>query len=383
MTEAIPLFEIPWDETDISNVVESISRGSYWAKGPFVDRFEAGLGSYFGTDYAISMNSGTTALVAALEACGIGAGDEVIVPSFTFIATANVVKLVGAEPVFADIERESFGLDPESVRSKLTQDTAAILPVHIYGTPCRIHEITEIAANHDLWVIEDAAEAFGATANGDLAGTVGDIAALSFCQNKILPTGEGGAIITENATLAAKARRFGNHGRTDGGYFNSVESGEYDAVGSNFRMPDIVAAVGCAQLSKVDDLIESRQNVASRYHDGLSGLDIVEPHEPIDGHNHVYQLYTILCKNESVRTRVIKTLTAANISCKIYWDPPLHRNEVFGSEQQSSLPQTEDVANRVLSLPMYPTLPLSDVDRVVETIRNVCADTPNKENSNN
>jgi dTDP-4-amino-4,6-dideoxygalactose transaminase len=376
MTESIPLFEIPWDESDISNVVESISRGSYWAKGPFVDQFEAGLESYFEANHAISMNSGTTALVAALEACGIGAGDEVIVPSFTFIATANVVKLVGAEPVFADIELESFGLDPNSVRSKLTEDTAAIIPVHVYGTPCRIHELTEIASNHDLWVIEDAAEAFGATANGNLAGTVGDIAALSFCQNKILPTGEGGAIITDNTTIAEKASQFGNHGRTEGEYFDSVESGEYDTIGSNFRMPDMVAAVGCAQLSKVDNLIESRRNVAARYHDGLAAVDRVEPHEPINGHDHVYQLYTVLCENESVRSHIIDRLTGANISCKIYWDPPLHHNGVFGSEQQLSLPRTEEVSSRVVSLPMYPTLPLPDVDRVVETIRDACTDIP-------
>ena len=202
MTEAIPLFEIPWDETDISNAVESISRGGYWAKGPFVDEFEAGLESYFGIDYAVSTNSGTTALVAALEACDVGPGDEVIVPSFTFIATANVVKLVGAEPVFADIELDTFGLNPHSVAANISDDTAAIIPVHVYGTPCRIHELRTIADDNDLWLIEDNAEAFGATADGDLAGTVGDIAALSFCQNKILPTGEGGAVITDDPTLA-------------------------------------------------------------------------------------------------------------------------------------------------------------------------------------
>jgi dTDP-4-amino-4,6-dideoxygalactose transaminase len=375
MSEEIPLFEIPWDEEDISNVVQSISRGSYWAKGPFVDRFETELESYFEANYAISVNSGTTALVTALKACGIGNGDEVIVPSFTFIATANAVKLVGAEPVFADIELDTFGLDPASVRSKITENTAAIIPVHLYGAPCQIHELTEIAANHDLWVIEDAAEAFGATANGDLVGTIGDIAALSFCQNKILPTGEGGAIITDDATLAAEVSQFSNHGRTEGKYFDSVESGEYVTVGSNYRMPDMVAAVGCAQLSKVDELIESRRKVAVHYHDGLSTVDGVVPHKPIKGHDHVYQLYTVLCEDENIRSEIINALTAANISCKIYWDTPVYNNGTFASEQQKSLPQTEDVIDRVVSLPMYPTLPLRDVEKVVETIRDVCENT--------
>jgi perosamine synthetase len=367
MTEPIPLFEIPWDETDISNAVESISRGGYWAKGPFVDEFEEGLESYFGIEHAVTTNSGTTALVAALEACGIGPGDEVIVPSFTFIATANVVKLVGAEPVFADIEPETFGLDPQSVETKITDKTAAIIPVHVYGTPCRIHTLNKIAEDNDLWLIEDAAEAFGATADGALAGTVGDIGALSFCQNKILPTGEGGAIITDDPTLAKNASQFSNHGRVDGEYFGSVDSGEYEHVGSNYRMADMVAAVGAAQLSKVDDNINSRRAVAAHYREELADVTGVEPHEPLTSHDHVYQLYTVRFDSETVRSDVINALTTADISCKIYWNPPLHQNNVFGANQPS-LPSTEKISSQVLSLPMYPTLPLQDVDRVVETI---------------
>ncbi len=374
MTDGIPLFEILWDETDVSNVVESLSRGSYWAKGPFVDDFEQGLESYFGTEHAISTNSGTTALVAALKACNIGPGDEVIVPSFTFIATANVVKLVGADPVFADIEPDTFGLDPSSVESKVTHKTAAIIPVHVYGAPCRIYELSAIANKNDLWLIEDAAEAFGATANGELVGTIGDIAALSFCQNKILPTGEGGAVITNNAELAGRASQFSNHGRVEGDYFGSVGSGEYETVGSNYRMPDMVAAVGCAQLSKVDDLIDARQTVATRYSEGISDIPGIEPPTPRDSDTHVYQLFTVLCEKHSIRQRLIETLTEAQISCKIYWDPPVHQNEIFGVNDHDPLPQTAEISSRVLSLPMYPTLPLADVDRVVDTLRDAVTD---------
>jgi len=373
MTDTIPLFEIPWDETDISNAVESLSRGSYWAKGPFVDEFEEGLESYFGIDHAISTNSGTTALVAALKACGIGPGDEVIVPSFTFIATANVVELVGAEPVFADIETDTFGLDPSSVESKITDQTAAIIPVHVYGAPCYIHELSEIADKNDLWLIEDAAEAFGATADGELVGTIGDIAALSFCQNKVLPTGEGGAVITNNTEIAGRASQFSNHGRVEGDYFGSVGSGEYETVGSNYRMTDMVAAVGCAQLSKVDNLIDQRQTIAARYRNGISEIPGIEPHESRASDTHVYQLFTVLCEENSIRQDLIESLTDAQISCKIYWDPPVHENEVFGSTDDGRLPHTAEISSRVLSLPMYPTLPLADVDRVVETLRDaVC-----------
>ena len=377
MTEPIPLFEIPWDESDISNAVESISRGSYWAKGPFVDEFEAGLESYFGIDHAVSTNSGTTALVAALEACDVGPGDEVIVPSFTFIATANVVKLVGAEPVFADIEPNTFGLDPESVASRITDDTAAIIPVHVYGTPCRIHELGIIAEEHDLWLIEDTAEAFGATADGDLAGTVGDIAALSFCQNKILPAGEGGAVITDDTTLAKAASQFCNHGRVEGDYFGSVDSGTYESVGSNYRMSDMVAAVGAAQLSKVDDLIDSRREVATRYHEGFSTVDEIKTHQPLDSNDHVYQLYSILFETESIRSRVIEALSDLEISCKVYWDPPVHDTEIHTSDGGNRLPKTDHISSRVLSLPMYPTLTLADVDRVVDIISKLVRDTAN------
>lgn len=368
MTEEIPLFEIPWDETDISNAVESLSRGSYWAKGPFVDEFEAGLESYLGIDHAVSTNSGTTALVAALKACDVGPGDEVIVPSFTFIATANVVKLVGAEPVFADIELDTFGLDPQSVAAKLTDDTAAILPVHVYGTPCRIHELHTIAKKNNLWLIEDTAEAFGATADDDLAGTVGDIAALSFCQNKILPTGEGGAIISDDPTLAKAASKFCNHGRVEGDYFGSVDSGTYETVGSNYRMSDMVAAVGVAQLSKVDDLIESRKAVAERYHEGFSTIEAIKTHQPAEGNDHVYQLYSVLFEKPSVRSHVVKALTDRNISCKVYWDPPAHEAEVYAPDGNNRLPQTMSVSRRVLSIPMYPTLQPQTVDRIVRVV---------------
>jgi len=298
-----------------------------------------------------------------------GPGDEVIVPSFTFIATANVVELVGAEPVFADIETDTFGLDPSSVELKITDQTAAIIPVHVYGAPCYIHELSEIADKNNLWLIEDAAEAFGAKADGELVGTIGDIAALSFCQNKVLPTGEGGAVMTDNAEFAGRASQFSNHGRVEGDYFGSVGSGEYKTVGSNYRMPDMVAAVGCAQLSKVDNLIDQRQTVATHYHDGISEIPGVQPHEARTSDTHVYQLFTVLCEENSIRQHLIESLTDAQISCKIYWDPPVHQNEVFGSNDYGRLPHTADISGRVLSLPMYPTLPLADVDRVVDTLR--------------
>jgi len=372
MPDRIPLFEIAWDEQDVLNAVESIGRGGYWAKGPFVEEFEAGLESYLGVEHAVVVNSGTTALVGALRAAGVGPGDEVIVPSFTFIATANAVRLVGAEPVFADVEPDTYGLDPESVEARVTDRTAAILPVHLYGAPCRIDALLDVADREDLAVIEDAAEAFGATHDGEYVGTFGDAGALSFCQNKVLVTGEGGAVVTDDDDLAAELRLYRSHGRAEGDYFDSVGSGEYLALGTNIRMSDLTAAVGCAQLGKVDELIAGRRAAAGRLSDGLADLDGVRvPRPPEDG-THVYQLYTVELDPEIDRATVVETLDERGVSSKIYWDTPVHRTDYYEETSDGpapELPTTASVVDRVLSLPMYPDLSPAATDRIVAAVR--------------
>lgn len=371
MPDRIPLFEIAWDKQDIVNAVESIGRGSHWAKGPFVKEFESRLADYFGVAHAITVNSGTTALVAALEAYDIGPGDEVIVPSFTFIATANAVRLVGAEPVFADVESDTFGLDPDSVRSQLTERTAAILPVHVYGAPCQIEALREIALSADVLLIEDAAEAFGATNSGDKVGAVGDAGVLSFCQNKIVVTGEGGAILTDDDEVASRIRLYRSHGRPEGDYFGSVDSGEYISLGTNIRMSDLTAAVGCAQLDKVAELIENRQRAAAALTDRLSTLDGVEVHAPRSSDTHVYQLYTIVLDSIINRSRFVSTLDNHGISSKIYWDTPVHQTSYYESQEASrdaDLPVTEDLATRVLSLPIFPDLSPGQVARIGDAV---------------
>jgi perosamine synthetase len=368
----IPLFEIPWDETDISNVVESVSRGGYWAKGPFVDRFEAGLADYFDVDHALVVNSGTTALECCLRALDIGPRDEVLLPSFTFVATANVVRLVGADPVFVDIERETLGMDPMDARSKLTDRTELILPVHCYGSPCRIEALLDVADEADVPVVEDAAEAFGAVASGRLVGTFGDSAALSFCQNKVLPTGEGGAVLTDDEQVASAVELFRSHGRrTDEEYFESTGSGEYISLGSNYRMPDVVAALGCSQLEKVDSLIEGRRRVASAYHVALESVPGVEPVVGRDDgtDTSVYQLYSVLFETADRRAAAIETLSDRGIASKVYWDPPVHETDYYRGVTDDALPVTTDVAERVLSLPMHPELSSATVERTVATIR--------------
>lgn len=368
----IPLFEISWDETDIANVVESVSRGGYWAKGPFVDQFEEGLEDYFGVEHALVVNSGTTALECALRAFGIGPGDEVLVPSFTFIATANVVELVGADPVFVDIERETFGMDPVDARKKVTDDTALILPIHCYGSPCKIESLTSVAEEAGVPLLEDAAEAFGAAAGGQLIGTFGQAAALSFCQNKILPTGEGGAILTDDDELAAEIEQFRSHGRKQNEeYFESSSSGEYVSVGSNYRMPDLVAALGCSQLAKVDSLLSRRRQVAGAYTKAFESTAHIEA---FTGRNtgkddNAFQLYSILLEDTDLRSSVIESLSDQNIASKIYWNPAVHQTEYYRDRTDVELPVTDDIAGRVLSLPIYPSMDASDVETVVAEVK--------------
>ncbi|KZX49237.1 DegT/DnrJ/EryC1/StrS aminotransferase family protein [Haloarcula sp. K1] len=372
MPEQIPLFEIAWDERDMQNAVESIGRGSYWAKGPFVDQFESELEDFFEVEHAVVVNSGTTGLVAGLRACGIGPGDEVIVPSFTFIATANAVRLIGATPVFADIDADTYGLNPSSVRNKITEQTAGIVPVHLYGGPCHIDEILDIADEEDLVVVEDAAEAFGATFDDKPVGSFGDAGVLSFCQNKVVVTGEGGAVVTDDDEVAANLRLYRSHGRVSGDYFDSVGSGEYVALGTNIRMSDLTAAIGCAQMEKADDLIEGRRSAARYMNKQLADVEGVKIPQPIAEGTHVYQLYTVQFDSRSDRETVIETLAEHDISSKVYWDTPVHRTQYY---QQSSVHESTDlettntIAETVLSLPIYPDLSASQADRIVDAVR--------------
>jgi len=369
MDASIPLFEISYDEREIENALDSITRGQYWAKGPYVDEFESALEDYLDVEHAVTVNSGTSALVCALKAQGIGSGDKVIVPSFTFIATPNAVRLAGAEPVFADIERETYGLDPSDVSDRMTPDTAAILPVHCYGGGCRISELASLADKHGVTLIEDAAEAFGATIDDEALGTLGDTGVLSFCQNKVAATGEGGAVVTDDDDVARRAEEYRSHGRTSSSYFTDASSGEYVGLGGNLRMADVVAAIGAAQLEKADSLVERRRQVADWYQQELADVERLDPHSVPYG-QHVYQLYTVTFDSSIDRESVIKHLQEVGVASKVYWDPPAHRTEAYREalRVQPDLLVTDDVASRVLSLPMYPGLSKEQVEYVTDAI---------------
>lgn len=373
MDDDIPLFEISWDIEDVKNVSDSVGRGSYWAKGPYNTEFEEKLESYLGVEHAVVVNSGTSAIHCALEALDLDEDSEVIVPSFTQQATANAVKLAGATPIFVDIELDTYGLDPSCVRDAVTPNTEAILPVHVYGSVCKIDELAEIAEDHGLALIEDAAEALGAHRDGEYAGTFGDAAALSFCQNKIVATGEGGAVVTDDEEISEKAKLFRSHGRASTDYFGSSKSGRHVSVGGNLRMPDVVAALGCSQMEKVEELIEGRRSAALRMNEAFRGTEGVEPHVYEDG-RHVYQFYTVTVSPDIDRDGVIEYLRDNRVSSKVYWDPCVHESEAYrDGSVETDLSNTEEISQRVLSLPIHPELSHRETDRIIQQVRAACA----------
>lgn len=368
MTCKIPLFKMYWDEDDIKAINTVICSGMNWAVGLNVTQFENSILEYIGKKYCLTFNSGTSALHTALIAHGVKSGDEVIVPSFTFIATANAPLFVGANPVFADIEENTFGLDPQSVVENITKKTKAIIPIHYGGCPCRITELREIADDYNLILIEDAAEAFGASVDGKKVGSYGDSAMLSFCQNKIITTGEGGALVTDSKKIYEKAKLLRSHGRNEtSDYFSSSEYMDYVALGYNFRLSNIAAALGIAQLKKVESIIRMRLNVSKLYNKLFKEnvADVIPITVP-EGFRHVHQLYSIRVPR---RDELIKFLTMRQIMSKVYF-PPVHLTHYYRDirKYRVSLPVTEKVSNEILSLPIYPGMPEEDVEKVVQTI---------------
>ena len=369
----IPLFKIYWDEEDIRMTTEAIKRGTHWATGPNVEALERMIADYIGAKYCLAFNSGTSALHALLLAYDIGPGDEVIVPSFTFIATANALLFVGAKPVFADIEEGTYGLDPEDVEGKITSKTKAILPIHYGGSPCLVRELREIADAHGLILIEDAAEALGARIGEKKAGAFGHSAMLSFCQNKIITTGEGGAIVTDSKEIYEKLKLLRSHGRQEtSDYFTSAEYMDYVTLGYNFRISDILAALGIAQLNKVDKIIEMRRRNAEYMNQRLCGIEEITPPRVPEDYFHVYQMYAIRVKGDKdSRDGLMAYLGNRGIMTKVNFHP-VHLSQFYREKfgyKAGELPVTEKVSGQQLTLPMYPTLTEEEIDYIGEQIK--------------
>jgi perosamine synthetase len=367
----IPLFKIYWDNKDLKIVNEAIQRGMFWAIGPNIEKFEEMLSQYVGTKYALVFNSGTSALHAVLLACGIEPRDEVIVPSFTFIATANSPLFIGAKPVFADIEEKTFGLDPQDVVRKITARTKAIIPVHYGGCPCIIKELSKIAGEHKLILLEDAAESLGATIDNKKVGSFSKAAIFSFCSNKVISTGEGGALVTDSAEIYERLKLIRSHGRLESAnYFSSTDYMDYVTLGYNFRMSDITAALGIAQLKKIDTVIEMRRRNAKMLSARLSQIGEIEVPHPPDNFFHVYQMYTIrVNEGKEKRDALSAYLAKQGIMTKVFFHP-VHQTHFYKNKlgYKCDLPITESLSRQVLTLPMYPTLTENEIDFIADKV---------------
>ena len=371
----IPLFKIYWDKNDIRAVEQSIKRGMQWAAGPNIEKFESLISKKVGRKYALVFNSGTSALHALLLAYDIKRGDEIIVPSFSFIATANAPLFVGAKPVFADIETATYGLDAKDVEKKITKKTKVIMPMHYGGTVAlEINKLKALAKKYKLLMIEDAAESFGAKLDGKNAGTFGDSAMFSFCQTKVFTSGEGGAIVTDSKDIYEKLKLIRSHGRLESkGYFTTGEYMDYVSLGYNFRMQDMTAALGISQLAKVDKIIKIRRQKALYFKKVLEKLnlkDILVPEYPKELFN-VYQEFSIIVKSSTKTRDNLKSYLAKNgIGSRISF-PPIHRTHFYKNvlHYKTVLKNTDEISLKTLTLPLYPDLQNKQIDYIAKTIK--------------
>lgn len=372
----IPITKPMFGEDEERAVVEVLQSG-WVVQGPKVAAFERLVAAYVGMPEAVATSSCTTALHLALVLLGIGPGDEVIVPSFTFIATANVVCYTGATPVFVDIDPQTYNLDPDSIKAAITSRTKAIMPVHQIGLAADMDRINTVASLHGLAVIEDAAPALGATYKGQRVGGLGNITCLSFHPRKVITAGEGGMILTADQALANRARILRTHGMSlsdlQRHHATSVAIEEYHDLGYNYRMSDVHAAVGIEQMKKLRLMLTRRQEIASRYREALAEFDCIRLPFSSPEMPHSYQSYMIQLQPHTARTReqVMQELLEVGIATRrgvmaIHLEP--YYRQRF---PHVKLPVTERAAQSTLLLPIYATMTETEQAYVIEHLGRV------------
>ena len=365
----IPLYKIFTDDEDLNLITKVVSRGNNWAMGPEIEEFENSIKNYVGADYCLTLNSGTSALHASLLAYGIQPNDEIIVPSFSFIATANSVLFVKAKPKFVDIEENTFGLEPQSILENIGPKTKSIIPMDYGGQGCKIFDIKKIAEEKNLILIEDGAESLGSSVNGKKIGSISDSTIFSFCGNKVLTTGEGGAVTTNSKEIYEKIKLIRSHGRVDNSdYFSNPTLSQYIGLGYNWRMSSLTAALGISQLQKLDKIIKMRKENAQYLSEKLSKISQIKVPNPQSGHEHIYQMYTIMLENKKTRDDLHNFLIEKEIFSKVYFYP-IHKTQFYSKfTPTSELPITDKISNQVLTIPLYPNMTKGEKEYLVDSI---------------
>lgn len=356
----IPLAEPSFGDAERSRVLDALERGWISPKGEYVSEFEDVFASWIGTEHAFATSTGTAALHLSLLAGDVGEGDEVIVPDLTWISCANVVTYVGATPVFADVNPDTYTLDPASVRERLTEDTVAVMPVHLYGQPCEMTPIQQLADEHDFLVLEDAAEAHGATYRGQCVGSVGDVGCFSFYGNKILTTGQGGMITTDDDELAERIRLLRRDGMSrDRKYYHPV-------IGYNYRLTNIQAAIGLGQIERADAILENKRRVAETYRRELATQDAHFQATPDRGESAHWMVAPVF-RTTGQLERVRSALTDAEVETRPFFYP-LHKQPPYAASGRAC-PVAEQLHKRGINLPSAPQLNDQTIMEICDIIR--------------
>ena len=361
----IPINKPQIDDDEREEILRVLDEGILTSASNFggkrVQDFEGLLANFLHVKHAIAVNSGTAALHASILAAGVKEADEILIPSFTFVATANSVACTGAKPVFVDIEKDAYTMNPQDLQSKITKKTRAIIPVHLYGHPAKMDEILEIANKYSLMVIEDACQSLGSTFDGNQTGTIGQMGCFSMYASKVLTSGEGGAITTNSDEYAEKLRMIRNHGMVSG----------YDTriIGFNMRLPEISAAIAKTQMKKIQFMLDKRANNAKKLGqllgDKIKNKNIVLPHEN-QRTKYNWYLYTVAL-NDS-RDKVKKFLNESGIGATIYYDPPVHETPFYSQFHNGELEITEWASKSVLSLPVHPSVTEKDLNFIANKV---------------
>ncbi len=353
----IPIADPELREEEIEATVACLEDGQL-ADGPEVREFEQEFADFCDAEHGVATSNGTTALHAAFEALDIGDGDTVVTAPFSFVASANAIRLAGAEPVFADIDPETYTLDPYAVEEAVREHEAdAILAVHLYGLPAKMGHLRDIAETHDLALVEDAAQAHGAEFEGRRVGSFGDAACFSFYPTKNMTTGEGGMVTTNRRDVAERTASFVNHGRTPEGGYDHVR------LGHNFRMTSMAAAIGRVQLSRLPEYNETRRANAAFLTDRLRETAVTTPVEP-ESCRHVYHQYTVRTDD---RDGLARHLENEGVGSNVYYPTPIHEQPAYQHVEHDA-PVSERAAKEVLSLPVHPGLSDDDVRTIVSAI---------------
>lgn len=359
--ERITMSSAEIDEADVEAVV-GVLRSGRLALGPWGDEFERMMAEYVGVRHAVAVNSGTSALHLVVRALGIGVGDEVLTPSFTFAASVNAILYEGATPVFVDIEPDTYCLSVADVERKITPRTRAVMAVDVYGHPAEWDALAAVARARGLKVIDDSCEALGAEYRGRKVGGFGDAAAFAFYPNKQITTGEGGVVVTDSDEVAALCRSMRNQGRGEMGSWL-----EHDRLGYNYRMDEMSAALGCSQLARVEELLARRESVARAYTERLAGCPVLTTQVVLPHVRMSWFVYVVTLAEGVSRDRVIRELEAAGVPARAYFSP-VHMQKYIrerGDVRAAALPVTDSVAARTLALPFHNRLTTAQVDYVV------------------